>query len=121
MNGQEKVSGTFWAKPPSGRFGKRFLAPFFLVGVVLSAGCGTALAPDEPTEKSKQRADFDAIVESWRPFVDELRQMRKEYNDGDPERRPELAKRYDEMIERGHALEAQVVQAAVDACVKEPE
>jgi len=121
MNGQKKVSGTFRAKHPSGRSGARFLAPLFLVGVVLSAGCGTALAPDEPTEKSKQRADFDAILESWRPFVDELRQMREEYNDGDPERRPELAKRYDEMLDKGHVLEGQVVQAAVDACVKEPE
>jgi len=92
-----------------------------LAGLVLSAGCGTPPAADEPAERSPYRAEFDQLFDVWRSFLDELRQVRKEYAAGEPEQRQELTERYDQMVKKGNALESQVVQAAVDAYVKEPE
>ena len=92
-----------------------------LAGLVLSAGCGTPPAADEPAERSPYRAEFDQLFDVWRSFLDELRQVRKEYAAGEPEQRQELTERYDQMVKKGNALEAQMVQAAVDAYVKEPE
>ena len=92
-----------------------------LAALALSAGCEPPSAHQPPVDPSPQRAEFEQIFDQWRPFLEELREVRKQYAMVEPDLRPELEKRYDEMVKKGHALEAQLVDAAVVACVKEPE
>jgi len=92
-----------------------------LAGLAALPGCGTASLTDEPAERSPQRAEFELLFDHWKPFLSELCQLRKEYAAAEPDTRSKLEKRYDQMLEKGMGLEAQLVDAAVVACVKEPE
>ncbi len=92
-----------------------------LAAVALSGGCGPPSAHHPPVDPSPQRAEFEQIFDQWQPFLNELREVRKQYAVAGPDLRPKLEERYDEMVEKGHALEAQLIDAAVVACVKEPE
>jgi cyclophilin family peptidyl-prolyl cis-trans isomerase len=99
---------------------REILGLFCLAGATIWAGCSAPSAA-EPTDRSRERADFDAILNQWNPFIDELRQLRKDYASAPPEARPELEKKYDEMVAKGEMLEEELVDAAVVACVKQPE
>ena len=101
------------------RFGRRILGLGWLAAVAIWAGCSPPAA--EPTERSRERADYDAVLDEWNPFIDGLRQLRRDYAIASPEVRPELEKKYDQMVKKGGVLEAQLVDAAVIACVKQPE
>jgi len=101
------------------RFGRTILGLGWLVAVAIWTGCSPPAA--EPAERSRVRADYEAVREEWNPFVDRLRQLRKDYATASPEVRPDLEKQYDEMVERGRVLENQLVDTAVIACVKQPD
>ncbi|HUT92944.1 MAG TPA: peptidylprolyl isomerase [Thermoguttaceae bacterium] len=103
------------------RRGRKIFGLFWLAGVAIWAGCSASPPAAEPTERSRERADFDAVLDEWNPFIDGLRQLRKDYASAPPEARPELEKEYVQMVKKGQFLEAQLVDAAVIACVKQPE
>ena len=92
-----------------------------LAAVAVSAGCGTPTPTEDPTDRSSHRAEFDRLFSEWKPFLSELRRLRQEYVTAEAELRPKLAEKYEQMVKRGHSLEAQLVDSAVIACVKEPE
>jgi len=101
------------------RFGRRILGLGWLAAVAIWAGCSPPAA--EPTERSRERSDYDAVLGEWNPFIDQLRQLRRDYAIASPEVRPEFEKKYDQMVKKGGVLEAQLVDTAVIACVKQPE
>ena len=103
------------------RRGRRIFGLVWLAGVAIWAGCSASPPAAEPTERSRERADFDAVLDEWNPFIDGLRQLRKDYASVPPEACPELEKEYAQMVKKGQFLEAQLVDAAVIACVKRPE
>lgn len=92
-----------------------------LAAVAVAAGCGTPTPTDEQTERSVYREEFDRLFSEWKPFLGELRRLRQEYVTVEADLRLKLAEKYDQMVKRGYGLEAQLVDAAVIACVKEPE
>jgi cyclophilin family peptidyl-prolyl cis-trans isomerase len=92
-----------------------------LAALALSAGCEPPSVHRPPVDPSPQRAEFEQIFDQWKPFLDELRQVREQYAVAEPDLRPELQERYDGMVKKGDALEAQLVDAAVLACVEHPE
>jgi len=89
--------------------------------MAVAAGCGTPNRTDEQTERSEYRAEFDRLFSDWTPLLSEIRQLRQDYVTAEPELRPKLAEKYDQMVKRAAGLESQLVDAAVLACVKEPE
>jgi len=101
------------------RLGRTILGLGWLAAVAIWTGCSPPAA--EPAERSRQRADYEAVLDEWNPFVDRLRELRKNYAAASPEMRPDLEKQYDQMVQRGRILETQLVDAAVIACVKRPE
>lgn len=103
------------------RRGRRNFGLFWLAGVAIWAGCSASPPAAEPTERSRERADFDAVLDEWNPFIDGLRQVRRDYATAPPEASPDLEKEYARMVKKGQFLEAQLVDAAVIACVKQPE
>jgi cyclophilin family peptidyl-prolyl cis-trans isomerase len=103
------------------RLGPYTTWPALLAAAVLSAGCGPGSFHHPPEDPSPERAEFELIFDQWKPLLTEIRQVRKQHALAESDLRPELEKRYDELVEKGHFLEAQLIDAAVIACVKEPE
>jgi cyclophilin family peptidyl-prolyl cis-trans isomerase len=92
-----------------------------LLGLIVSVGCGTPATTAEPPERSPERAEYDRVFAEWKGFLAELRQLKEEYDRAEPEQRPELKKRYEEKVEKGNVLGAALLDAAVLACVRQPE
>lgn len=113
MNGISAGSGT--------HLGRQAACGVLLTGLALWVGCSDPASTKEPTERSQYRADFDLIFADWQAFLTDLRQLREDYANADPERKKELSRRYDEAMKKGEAMEANLIDAAVIASVKEPE
>jgi len=92
-----------------------------LAGLAVWTGCGDPASTEEPTERSRYRADFDQIFGEWQTFLEDLRQLREEYAAAGPARQEELQERYNEQVKKGFAMESELIDAAVVASVKEPE
>ena len=98
-----------------------------LAGLAAAGGCGspavTAESPEsgrEQSEFSKERNEFEGVVSRLRPFLSELRQVREDYANGTPAEQEVLRARYEEMLKQGAALEADLIDTAVLACVRHP-
>ncbi len=85
-----------------------------------SAGCDISGAAQEPTERGPDRAEFERLFGEWKPFLKELWQVKEDYAEASPEEQAVLRQRYDEMVEKGYALEGALIDAAVIACVRDP-
>ena len=93
----------------------------FLAGVATWAGCGAPSPTSDPAEWSRERADFEELFAEWKPFLRQFRQLRQDYANAEPELQPALEAKYDQMVGKGRLLEAQLIDAAVIACVKQPQ
>lgn len=103
------------------RLGENTVWLALLAALALSAGCQSPSLHQPPADPSPERAEFEQVFDQWKSFLDELRQVRRQYALAGPDLRSQLQERYDEMVKKGDALEAQLVDAAVVACVKEPQ
>ena len=99
---------------------KLIVCSLVLFGLAVSVGCGpgTWSGPENP---GPQRVKFNNVFADWKLLLEEIRLARKEYISAEPERKKELEKSYDELIEKGQKLEAHLTEAAALACVKEKE
>ncbi len=93
------------------------------------SGCGTvtddAMAPSQATDaplgrSGSDRQRFDRCYTDWRSVVGELAVLDVDYQAGAPQRRAELAGRYDELVSKGTELQKNLIEAAVAAYAKAP-
>ncbi len=103
------------------RFRRKTLGLIGAWALAAWAVCAQAAPAAEPAEVSRQRADFQRIHQEWGAFVNELFELRKAYAAAPADERAKLERKYDEMVEKGRVMEERLIDAAVLACVKQPD
>lgn len=86
------------------------LAVFVLmVGLVASAWSAEPPAGAQPGPK---KAEFEKTFTQWKALLSDLRNLRDEYRKAPAEKRPEIEKRYNELLEKGQELQPKVLESA---------
>ncbi len=94
----------------------RWAALVLLLGLTFSArSAEPPVAPAGP-----KKAEFDRIFTEWKKLLGEIRGLRDEYRNAAAEKRPDIEKRYDELIRKGEEMQGKVTDAAEAAYREDP-
>lgn len=101
-----------------------------LVSLLAIAGCGpapdtSALVGSQRVEqqeqpKSREQEAFERTFDRWKAAMKQLRAVDIEYRTAHPSRREPIEARYAEAVQRGEALERELIDAAVLGFVDDP-
>jgi len=93
------------------------LSMWFLL--IPTAGLSAEPAAVAPKPGPK-RAEFDRLLAEWKDLLAELATLQVEYRKADDAARAEIQKKWGPLIEKGDALEPQLIKAAEAAFVEAP-
>jgi len=89
-----------------------------LASVVLAlATCMGNVVAAEPGPATKQ---YNEIFPKWKAIIAEMRKLQEDYRSADPARKPEIEKRFQELVDQGGKLEPAVIDAAEKAYAEDP-
>ena len=71
-------------------------------------------------QPGRQRAAFDGIMAKWRELLAELGTLQIEYRDADEQRRSEIRQRWQELVDQGDVMQAELIEAAAKAYAEAP-
>jgi cyclophilin family peptidyl-prolyl cis-trans isomerase len=80
-----------------------------------ATGAGNSRKP------GKARVEFDRLFAEWTKMLGELAELRQEYRDAAPLRKPEVRKRYQQLANKGFVLQPQFEKAAIEAFQEAPD
>jgi len=81
---------------------------------------GAAAAPAPEAKPGPKRAEWDQLYPQWQKIIAELRRLREEYRNANPDQTAGIEKRYNELIARGEALMPKIAPAAEAALLEDP-
>ncbi len=85
-----------------------------------SALVGSERAEQQDQRKSREQEAFEQTFARWKETMKQLRAVDIEYRTAHPSRREPIDARYAEVVQRGEALERELIDAAVLAFVDDP-
>jgi len=86
------------------------------------AGSGTRAADQKPEtgQAGPAGAEFHRVFAQFKELLNQMRQVRQQFRDADPGEQPAIESRYNQLVEKGNGLEAQLEEAAVAAYREDP-